>query len=241
MPTSGLVISDLHLLAKRSLGESLLDGIKPQLERCDVLILNGDTFDFRWSTLRNETDSIAAAIGWLDDRLEMMEGRDLHFIHGNHDCIHGFSKSLEPLQQKWPNLHLHRYLLRLGARIFLHGDCANRKMDQAGLEATRIGWANDKPRGALSAALYDIADLSGLSLAFHRCYFPQETAVTRVAYHLDAALPGWRESTGDCYFGHTHMPFRDHRHAGISFHNTGSGIRGMGFQPIEFEEQEETK
>jgi len=31
------------------------------------------------------------------------------------------------------------------------------------------------------------------------------------------------------------IPFRDHRHEGIGFHNTGSAIRGMGFQPMAFE------
>lgn len=237
MPTSGLVISDLHLLAKRSIGESLLDGIRPQLDRCDTLILNGDTFDFRWSRLGSETASIAAAIAWLEALLEKMDGRDLHFIHGNHDCLHGFCKSLQPLGQKWTNLHLHEYTLQLGSHIFLHGDCANRKMTASDLVSSRESWAMDKPRGALNAALYDIADTTGLSWAFHQCFFPRDITVARVSHYLDAALPGWRDATSDCYFGHTHIPFRDHRHEGISFHNTGSGIRNMGFQPIEFELQ----
>jgi predicted phosphodiesterase len=235
MPSHGLVISDLHLLAKRSVGQSLLEAMKPKLERCDVLVLNGDTFDFRWSILRNESESIAAAIHWLTGRLEMMEGRDLHFILGNHDCIHGFCRELEPLQRQWPNLHLHEDFLRLGERIFLHGDCANSKMDPAALAASRGVWALDRPRGEWSAAMYDMADRLGLSWSFHRCYFPQNVTVARVAHYLDGALPAWREKTTDCYFGHTHMPFRDHRHDGINFHNTGSGIRGMGFHPLEFE------
>ena len=237
MPTSGLVISDLHLLAKRSVGDSLLDGIAPQLDRCDTLVLNGDTFDFRWSRLASEAESIAAAIAWLEARLEKMDGRDLHFIHGNHDCTHGFCARLRPLEEKWPNLHLHEYILRLGDRIFLHGDCANRKMNASSLASSRDGWAIDKPRGSFNAALYDIADSTGLSWVFHRCYFPRDITVARVSHYLDAALPDWRDGTSDCYFGHTHIPFRDHRHGDISFHNTGSGIRSMGFQPLEFEFQ----
>lgn len=229
------MISDLHLLASRSVGEFLLDGIKPQLNRCDVLVLNGDTFDFRWSTLRNEQNSIAAAIRWLENRLETMEGRDVHFILGNHDCLHSFCATLQSLKRKWANLYLHDQILRLGDQVFLHGDCANRKMNSAALAVAREGWATDQPRGAWSATLYDLADRTGLSGSFHRYYFPQSIVVARVAYYLDSALPGWREFAKDCYFGHTHMPFWDHRHEGVSFHNTGSGIRGMGFQPIEFE------
>lgn len=240
-PMRGLVVSDLHLLAKRSIGESLFNGIRPMLDRCDTLILNGDTFDFRWSTLRNEADSIAAAIHWLDQRLESMEGRNLHFIHGNHDCLHGFRDSLKPLAEKWPNLHLHDDILRLGDRIFLHGDCANRKMDTPELAESRENWAADKPRCAFSAMLYKIADVSGLSWSFHRCYFPRNVAVARVAHYLDKALPDWREFASDCYFGHTHIPFHDHCHGHINFHNTGSGIRGMGFQPMEFDYHEITQ
>ncbi|QTN31491.1 hypothetical protein HZ994_03820 [Akkermansiaceae bacterium] len=234
MHPQGLVISDLHLLAKRSVGESLFAAIAPQVERCEALILNGDTFDFRWSTLRNESASIAAAIRWLEQLLQSMDGRDLHFIQGNHDCIRAFCERLEPLRDKWPNLHIHQYHLRLGRRIFLHGDCANRNMDLPELQKARESWANDKPRGGISATLYDAADLTGMSRAFHRAYFPRRITVARIAHHLDTAIPGWREKTGDCYFGHTHMPFRDHRHGGIRFHNSGSGIRGMGFHPIAF-------
>ena len=235
MPIRGLVISDLHLLARRSIGESLLDSMNPQFENCEVLVLNGDTFDFRWSTLRNEKDSITAAINWLEERIGILGDRELHFIQGNHDCVHGFCKGLVQLEEKWQNFHVHEYALRLGDQIFLHGDCANRKMDKAALAKTRQDWADDKPRGAFSATLYDVADLTGMSLAFHKLYFPRNVVVARIAHHLDDTLPGWRDSASDCYFGHTHMPFRDHLHEGIRFHNTGSAIRSMGFQPIEFE------
>jgi hypothetical protein len=59
--------------------------------------------------------------------------------------------------------------------------------------------------------------------------------VARIAHYLEEALPEWRGKVGDCYFGHTHLPFRDHEHEGVRFHNTGSGICGMGFEPLEFE------
>jgi hypothetical protein len=31
------------------------------------------------------------------------------------------------------------------------------------------------------------------------------------------------------------MPFSSHLHDGVTYFNTGSGIRGMGFNPITFE------
>jgi UDP-2,3-diacylglucosamine hydrolase len=234
----GLVISDLHLMARRSVGEEMLGRIAPQIRSCEALVLNGDTFDFRWSTHREEARSIAAALERMECLLDEMDGRALHFIHGNHDCLHAFCEGLRELGRSRENLHVHDHILRLGGHVFLHGDCANRRMDPAALAAFRESWAADKPRGAFGSALYAAADLTGLSLAFHRGYFRRETTVKRVAHYLDAALPEWRELAGDCYFGHTHLPFRGHRHEGVDFHNTGSAIRGMGFQPMEFEWEE---
>ena len=236
----GLVISDLHLMAGRSAGEEMLGRIAPQLERCEALVLNGDTFDFRWSTHGDESRSIDAALARMDSLLDEMDGRTVHFIHGNHDCLHAFRHGLRALAAARANLQVHDHLLRLGRHVFLHGDCANRRMDVAALAAFRESWAEDKPKGAFGKKLYAAADASGLSLAFHRGYFPRETTVKRVAHYLDAALPDWRDLTGDCYFGHTHLPFRGHRHEGVAFHNTGSAIRGMGFEPIEFEWEEHT-
>ncbi|MEN8773858.1 MAG: hypothetical protein ABF379_09885 [Akkermansiaceae bacterium] len=59
---TGLVISDLHLFAGRSDGAVLFKGIQSQLKSVDLLVLNGDTFDFRWSHANNEEKCIAAAI-----------------------------------------------------------------------------------------------------------------------------------------------------------------------------------
>ena len=42
----GLVISDLHLFSRRSRAEELLAGIKGEIIGADVLVLNGDVFDF---------------------------------------------------------------------------------------------------------------------------------------------------------------------------------------------------
>ena len=53
-------------------------------------------------------------------------------------------------------------------------------------------------------------------------------------HYLDHASPRWRTNSRDCYFGHTHQPFSNHQHGDIRFHNTGSAIRGMGFNPLAF-------
>ena len=68
----------------------------------------------------------------------------------------------------------------------------------------------------------------------HRAHFGPRGTLERLIWYLDRAVPGWKTVTGDCYFGHTHLPFRDRVFDGVRFHNTGSGIAGSPFAPIRF-------
>jgi predicted phosphodiesterase len=231
----GLVVSDLHLFSPRAHGEELLAGLQDSLERVDLLVLNGDTFDFRWSTLPSESASLEAARLWLERWVERFEGRELHYVVGNHDCLAPFRADLEVLAEGSPALKVHDSHVQLGSSLFLHGDCANRCMNPERLAGYRDVWSRDRQRGVWGRRFYRVVDATGAGLVFHRCYFPRVATVSRVAGYLDEALPGWRDETRDCYFGHTHVPFRDHEDGGVRFHNTGSATRGMGFQPLEFE------
>jgi UDP-2,3-diacylglucosamine hydrolase len=81
---------------------------------------------------------------------------------------------------------------------------------------------------------YVAVDRLGATRFAHQHFFPRKTTVERAMHYLDSACPDWRAVTRHCYFGHTHQPFSNFRHAGINFHNTGSAIRGMGFNPLTF-------
>lgn len=231
----GLVISDLHLFAQRSVGERLVADLRGEFAHADVLVLNGDIFDFSWSRLPSEEASITAALAWLRGLAGDFAGREVHYILGNHDCLTAFRDALDGLVRDCPALRCHEHSVRLGRHLFLHGDCANRKMCGEALAKHRRAWSRERSRTRVHAAMYEAVDTLGISRGFHRCYFPTVTTVKRVAHHLDHVLPAWREEIDDCYFGHTHQPFRAHTHEGVRFHNTGSGIRGMRFQPLQFE------
>ena len=196
--------------------------------------MNGDTFDSRWSQYPSQQATVAAALEWLTNLLDSLGRAEVHYIYGNHDWLGMFRDSLEELSSRHPRLFSHKYWLRLDRSLFLHGDCANYRMAQAALERLRRPWKRDRQRGWLSASLYDLADLTGLNGLVHRCYFPRNRAVGNVAYYLDQTMHGWRDQVDDCYFGHSHLPFRDHLLGPVRYHNTGSGIPGMGFQPLRF-------
>ena len=230
----GLVISDLHLFSPRSEGAGLMADLMDEVTKVDVLVLNGDIFDFRWSCLPDQSATIAAAIDWLAALLDDFNGESIHYILGNHDCLGAFSSRLDELVRTHPGFSCHPLRLILNRRLFLHGDCANRRMNEADLMKYRRAWSNHRQRGNLGRTLYKVADATGLSRRFHERHFPEAGTVSRVTHHLDHVLPAWREEIDHCYFGHTHLPFADHSRDGVLFHNTGSGIRGMGFQPLAF-------
>lgn len=212
-----------------------MEELRPQLAGTDVLVLNGDIFDFNWTELPSIDASVAAALAWLRDLIKTFTGREIHYVLGNHDCITAFRDALHALAREQEIFHCHEHQVRLHRQLFLHGDCANRRMNQAGLVRLRQSWSREKTRSRAHGTLYNVIDSLGINRGFHRCYFPPGATVKRVAHYLDHAMPEWRGTVDDCYFGHTHHPFQGHHFDGVRFHNTGSAIRGMGFQPMEFD------
>lgn len=231
----GLVMSDLHVFARRSRAEALLAPLTPRMREVNWVVLNGDTFDFRWSVHTGSAATVAAADQWLRVLLRSLPGCEVRLLLGNHDCLLEFEAALTSLAEEESRFGWHRYWLRLGPSLFLHGDCANRWMASDDLEQQRGQWQKDMQRGRLAATAYGWADVLGLTSMAHRWHFPRERTIRRVAHHLDQVLPDWCSETTDCYFGHTHLPFNAQEHAGIRFHNTGSAIAHFGFAPQFFD------
>jgi UDP-2,3-diacylglucosamine pyrophosphatase LpxH len=234
IPTRGIVVSDLHLFARRSQARQQFEALLPDLQTARVLVLNGDIFDFRWSTLPGIHATTSAALDWLADLLARFPDCEIHYIIGNHDCLQSFRAQVRGLATRHPRLHCHELGVRLGNALFLHGDCTHRTMNAARLLHYRQCWDNDRQHGELRARAYEVIDQLGITRFTHHRWFPQRRTVERIVHYLDDANPGWRNGLRDCYFGHTHLPFSGYEHRGIHFHNTGSSIRGMGFNPIAF-------
>lgn len=231
----GLALSDLHLFSVRSVGEQCLAAVRADLTAASTIVLNGDTFDFRWSCVGNEGATITAALDWLRAFVAKHPQADVHFVVGNHDCLASFTCRLDALADELPRFHWHETVLQLDGNLFVHGDCAHQYMDAAGLEHYRSIWRHDRPRHRLLGHGYRVADRLGITWLAHRSHFTRAKTLARLVWYLDRAVPLWRETTRDCYFGHTHLPFRDHEQDGIRFHNTGSAIGGSPFSPTKFQ------
>ena len=209
--------------------------MRDKLSEAEVLVLNGDIFDFRWSTLGDQNKTLSAALDWLRRLAGDFPGCQIHFIVGNHDCAVSFQDGLARLANALPRFQWHEYFLRIGSALFLHGDCAHHQMDQSALKCYRALWQQDRRRNPALAIAYECVDWLGITKRVHEWHFPRQKTVERIAFYLDCSCPGWREITSDCYFGHTHLPFANHEHAGIRFHNTGSAIHNLEFNPMHFE------
>lgn len=233
----GLVLSDLHLFSGRSEGYARMQSLQSVLGTVQILVLNGDIFDLRWSTLRDPQKTITAAVDWLGTLADKLPQCEIHFLLGNHDCCRKFAGELNRLAVTQPRFYWHEYFLRLGNALFLHGDCTHRPMNQCGLDEFRELWRGEWQRGGLLTAGYRWVDRLGITRRVHEWHFPRQKTVERIAFYLDDACAGWRQSTRHCYFGHTHLPFANYEINGVNFHNTGSAIRGMKFNPIMFKTQ----
>jgi len=230
-----MVLSDLHLFARRSRWTARFEEVRDKLNGVEVLVLNGDIFDFRWSTIGDQSKTVSASLEWLHALAADLPEGEIHFIIGNHDCTASFKNGLAGLAKALPRFQWHEHLLRLGPLLFIHGDCAHRRMDKDGLIRFRENWERDWRWNPAMAFAYECVDRLGITKRVHALHFPRQKTVERLAFYLDSFCPDWRETTRDCYFGHTHLPFANYEHDGIRFHNTGSAIHNLEFNPICFE------
>jgi len=211
-----------------------MDRIHAAAAAADLLVLNGDIFDFRWSEHGTVQRTADAASGWV--RALAHDHRDCQFmvIAGNHDNVPAYFEALDTLASEVANVSWTQYLMRLGSKVFLHGDVANRTMTQTDLERFRQHCEGMRPLGRGPNVAYDVATAIGL----HRVVphlIPRPVAMRRLLAYLGDALPSGADDVRDVYFGHTHAPFEEQNYRGVRFHNAGAAIKGMPMRFIGFE------
>ncbi len=234
MPHQTYFVSDLHLFSRRSQG--LLHGgaLHAAADRAGTFILGGDIFDFRWSTYGSSEATTRQAVRWLDDLVGSHSQCDFHFVLGNHDCNGRFVAALAHYAQTRPNLTVHPYVLRLGTKVFLHGDAADHPaMCEQRLTQRREHWSRDEKRGEVRNALYDFAVSARLHCIAGQVAHPRQRVVRRIVGYLDRVRQGPEQGAEDIYFGHTHDALEGYRYQGVTLHNPGAPIPGLRFRIVE--------
>ena len=222
-------VSDLHLFARRSTAAAHHELLLEHARRCDRVILGGDIFDFRWSTLANRRATADAAIGWLERLLDDLPTQEVHYLLGNHDHVQPMLDALPPLCRTQTRLQWHEYFLRLGETVFLHGDVADRPMNQHRIEQRRLRSLHHgrRRRGRISNAAYQAMLQTRVQHAVPRVVYPRRVAAGRILRYLETI--GQRNGVREIFFGHTHRPVDGYELDGVTFHNAGAPI---GDQPL---------
>jgi len=226
---SAYVVSDLHMFCRRSRWESHLPAIHAAAAEADLFVFNGDTVDFKWSSLPDEAATVRAALDFFRGFADRYPACQVHVNLGNHDYHHGFIIALDQLARESRNFSWHPYYLRVGRTFFLHGDVANRKMSHRRLKRYRSGWLHHRHQGKIKNRMYDAAFRTGAHVAIARMAFPHRRTLRRVMAYLEDIGHCGESGVERVYFGHTHVPVSGVRYNGVTFHNGGAPMEGVDF------------
>jgi UDP-2,3-diacylglucosamine hydrolase len=231
-----LFVSDLHLFARRSEAPHYLDAIRRRAALATTFVLGGDIFDFRWSTLATTREAVDAALEWLDQLTTQCPDCHVHYLLGNHDYHSRFIGGLAELAPGVRNLSWHKYYLRLGSSVFLHGDVADRRRaTPQTLSDARSRWLYDDRRGPVRHRMYDLAVRAGLHRPLPYLVHPKRRVAKRILRYLEQIGQGPHSGVRRIYFGHIHRRLSDYRYGGLTFHNGGAPIKGQHFRILEAE------
>lgn len=222
---TGHTVSDLHLLTNRSSADRLMPRLHEAAAEAGLFILNGDIFDFRWSKYRRLTPSLEFVEGWIGDLASRHPACQFVFIMGNHDSLPAYADLLTDLSLRYANLAWEPHYLKLGTRVFLHGD-VRESLTAEKLAVYRTRWHKPPHRKRWAHGAYFIFNWSRIPRLIQEIV-PTHRLASAVTTYLKVQLgPDFDEIT-DVYCGHTHRPVTDYRWGDLSFHNTGATIHGV--------------
>jgi UDP-2,3-diacylglucosamine hydrolase len=226
-------VSDLHLFCRRFDGERFWNRLFDVAKRAAAVVLGGDIFDFRWTTLPTIEDSADEAIRRLTSLVQTNRECEFHYLVGNHDHHESFVPRLARLAHDESNLSFHPYYLRLGNSLFLHGDVATRAMGAHKLEKERRRWLHVRKQGRVANWAYDGSVRVSLHRVVYHIVYPRRAVARRILAYLERIEQGPVNGVTDVYFGHTHLAMSHFEHDGIRFHNCGAPVRGCEFRILE--------
>jgi UDP-2,3-diacylglucosamine hydrolase len=225
-------VSDLHLFANRSNAHRYLEQIARTASLAKAFVLGGDIFDFRWAripTLR----AVDVAAEWIEELALSSPQCQFHLVLGNHDYHQALIDKLIELEKRVHNLSWHRFYVRLGDSVFLHGDVADKEMDARMLAEAREEWLDARRRGPFLSKLYDVVVMTRLHKSVPHLVYAKRIVVRRILKYLESIGQGPNNGVRDVYFGHTHRKLSNYHYRGLTFHNGGAPIKGVKFRILE--------
>jgi UDP-2,3-diacylglucosamine pyrophosphatase LpxH len=229
---NGYVVSDLHIFGCCSLYQHYLPVFYSQVASHEIIVLNGDTFDFKRSTLPSSTETTRHAIAWLADLAHRASAAQIFYILGNHDSHELFVRSLREALPALPNVSLIPDSLQLGSALFLHGDLVDLPDNNEDLAFVRAPYTHVEPTWQSRLFARAVTYLRANRIDYLR--HSKRALAEKILCYLEKNQPQATKGISEVYFGHTHIPFDNFIYQGIRFRNTGSMIRGLPWRPLEF-------
>lgn len=224
-------ISDLHLFAARSRADRIYEDIVREADRTSLLVLNGDIFDFDWSTVGSLDVTIRAASRWLARLAGDCADRGCRIVYllGNHDDFEPWADCCEALAGVHPNLEWSPAYYRFGGTLFTHGDLLLGPRARTERRLRTEVRVRHRHLGNLYSAVSGLRIPRAFSLLYHghRC----ARLLSRNIHQLHWSL---RDGIRHLCVGHTHRPFSGIRVGDLIVHNTGSTILGNRFTSLSF-------
>ncbi len=228
----GIFVSDLHVFSGRSKGESLPSELQMAFPDANLLVLGGDIFDFKWSSL-GEAGTLLAAEKWLLALLDQWRG-EVVFLAGNHDCLPKFFGVLNQISHRCARLTWHRHHLHLGDAVFLHGDVLDAGHDLSKLDSYRDQFHPKSNQSAFSRGAYSAI----VAMRIHRMAPKFRHRELQTCQRLLLLLPQLVKTPSRIrrvFFGHTHVAVAGREINGVKFYNPGAAIRHIAFKPVQFD------
>lgn len=234
MKSAGCFVSDLHLLAARSSAAKYLEAVRAAAARCRIFVFGGDVFDFRWARTPLKCAAGEAA-DWLRELAAACPACQFYYLLGNHDYHEAFIERLVELDRDVANLTWNHDCLRLGTKVFLHGDVLGRRVTAESLIERRTRPRRHRIRETWEHQVYDLTVFAGLHKPVPYFIHPTRVVVRKIFRYLQRSGHGPESGVRDVYFGHVHRVLSDYRYRGVRFHSGGASIRGLRFQIVEFD------
>ena len=232
----GVFVSDLHVFSGRSKGETLPSELQGAYPESSLLVLGGDIFDFKWSSL-GETGTLLAAEKWLHSLLDQWRG-EVIFLAGNHDCLPKFFGVLNQVSRHCERFAWHRHHLHLGDAVFLHGDVLDAGHDLSKLDSYRDRFHPKSKQSTFSRRAYGAL----VAMRIHRMAPQLRHRELQTCQKLLRLLPQLVKAPGRIrrvFFGHTHVAVAGRELNGVKFYNPGAAIRHIAFEPVQFDLHEQ--
>lgn len=225
-------ISDLHLFSTRCNASEHHDLIARSIDAADLCVWGGDLFDFRWSRLRNEAESVSRALDWLDQWYTRFPATEFVFLDGNHDAHLLFSQALSDWAGERARFESGLDCIRIADTLLLHGDVIEGNGRDDAFADYRGRWQNKRVASQMASNIYDMAIATRVHRAAAMAAHRRRATCIRLLRWMHTQPVQATAGVRRIVFGHTHRPIHGYRVRGIEFFNGGAAIRHVPFSPV---------